>query len=95
MYCWYLQDALRSALEASIIPAFELSCKDMFDQVDATFQKGLSNHINDTQQQFNSMHSPLAIALRVCECLICIAGILYIHVPCSLFNIIISIMIDF
>ncbi|KAF9679306.1 hypothetical protein SADUNF_Sadunf06G0001200 [Salix dunnii] len=59
-----LQDALRSALEASIIPAFELSCKDMFDQVDATFQKGLSKHINDTQQQFNSMHSPLAIALR-------------------------------
>ncbi|KAJ6700435.1 ENHANCER OF MRNA-DECAPPING PROTEIN 4 [Salix purpurea] len=60
-----LQDALRSALEASIIPAFELSCKDMFDQVDATFQKGLSKHINDTRQQFSSMHSPLAIALRI------------------------------
>ncbi|CAK7323379.1 unnamed protein product [Dovyalis caffra] len=59
-----LQDALRSNLEASVIPAFEMSCKAMFDQVDATFQKGLSQHINDMQQQFNSMHSPLAIALR-------------------------------
>ncbi|KAJ6921289.1 enhancer of mRNA-decapping protein 4-like [Populus alba x Populus x berolinensis] len=59
-----LQDALRSTLEASIIPAFEMSCKVMFDQVDATFQKELSKHINDTQQQFNSMHSPLAITLR-------------------------------
>ncbi|XP_011005771.1 PREDICTED: enhancer of mRNA-decapping protein 4-like [Populus euphratica] len=59
-----LQDALRSTLEASIIPAFEMSCKAMFDQVDATFQKELSKHINDTQQQFDSMHSPLAITLR-------------------------------
>ncbi|KAI9379896.1 hypothetical protein POPTR_016G002100v4 [Populus trichocarpa] len=59
-----LQDALRSTLEASIIPAFEMSCKAMFDQVDATFQNGLNKHINDIQQQFNSMHSPVAIALR-------------------------------
>uniref|UniRef100_A0A6M2EXR5 Uncharacterized protein n=1 Tax=Populus davidiana TaxID=266767 RepID=A0A6M2EXR5_9ROSI len=59
-----LQDALRSNLEASIIPAFEMSCKAMFDQVDATFQNGLNKHINDVQQQFNSMHSPVAIALR-------------------------------
>jgi hypothetical protein len=67
-----LQDALRSRLEASIIPAFEMSCKAMFDQVDATFQNGLNKHINDIQQQFNSMHSPVAIALRVCVLLICI-----------------------
>uniref|UniRef100_A0A6N2K0X9 Uncharacterized protein n=1 Tax=Salix viminalis TaxID=40686 RepID=A0A6N2K0X9_SALVM len=59
-----LQDGLRSTLEASIIPAFEMSCKAMFDQVDATFHNGLSKHINDSQQQFNSMHSPVAIALR-------------------------------
>ena len=44
----------------------------MFDQVDATFQNGLNKHINDVQQQFNSMHSPVAIALRVCVLLICI-----------------------
>ena len=84
-----MQDALRSTLEASIIPAFEMSCKVMFDQVDATFQKELSKHINDTQQQFNSMHSPLAITLRVCVRLIFIVVILDIHVPSSLFNIII------
>lgn len=44
----------------------------MFDQVDATFHNGLSKHINDSQQQFNSMHSTVAIALRVCVLLICI-----------------------
>lgn len=60
------QDALRSSLEASIIPAFEMSCKALFDQVDATFQKGLSKHTTSVQQQFESTHSPLAIALRVC-----------------------------
>lgn len=60
-----LQDALRSSLEASIIPAFEMSCKSMFEQVDTTFQKGLVKHTSATQQQFESAHSPLAIALRV------------------------------
>jgi enhancer of mRNA-decapping protein 4 len=61
-----LQDALRSSLEASTVPAFEMSCKAMFDQVDATFQKGLSEHSTAVQQQFESTHSSLAIALRVC-----------------------------
>ena len=60
-----LQDALRSSLEASIIPAFEMSCKTMFEQVDTTFQKGLVKHTSATQQQFESTHSPLAVALRV------------------------------
>ncbi|KAG2684569.1 hypothetical protein I3760_10G083000 [Carya illinoinensis] len=59
-----LQDALRSSLEAAIIPAFEISCKAMFDQVDITFQKGLSKHTTAAQQQFEATHSPLAIALR-------------------------------
>ncbi|XP_030546415.1 enhancer of mRNA-decapping protein 4-like [Rhodamnia argentea] len=59
-----LQEALRSSLEASIIPAFELSCKSMFEQVDATLQKGFMKHITATQQQLESTHSPLAIALR-------------------------------
>ncbi|KAJ0017988.1 hypothetical protein Pint_09643 [Pistacia integerrima] len=59
-----LQDALRSSLESSIIPAFEMSCKAMFEQIDSTFQKGLVKHTNTVQQQFESAHSPLAIALR-------------------------------
>ncbi|XP_021623109.1 enhancer of mRNA-decapping protein 4 isoform X2 [Manihot esculenta] len=59
-----LQDALRSSLEAAIIPAFEMSCKSMFDQIDSTFQKGLINHLNAAQQQFDSAHSHLAVALR-------------------------------
>lgn len=52
-------------MEASVIPAFETSCKAMFDQVDATFQKGMVEHTSAAQQQVESMHSPLAFALRV------------------------------
>ncbi|XP_059284036.1 enhancer of mRNA-decapping protein 4-like [Lycium ferocissimum] len=59
-----LQETLKSTLEASIIPAFEMSCKAMFEQVDLTFQKGIADHSAAAQQQFESMHSPLALALR-------------------------------
>ncbi|MED6131689.1 hypothetical protein PIB30_012127 [Stylosanthes scabra] len=59
-----LQEALRASLEASIIPAFEMSCKAMFEQVDASFQNGLAKHAAAVQQQYESTHSPLAITLR-------------------------------
>ncbi|GMP52043.1 hypothetical protein CsSME_00018018 [Camellia sinensis var. sinensis] len=59
-----LQDALKSSLDGSVIPAFETSCKAMFEQVDATFQKGMFEHTTAAQQQFESTHSPLALALR-------------------------------
>ncbi|KAK1417977.1 hypothetical protein QVD17_27113 [Tagetes erecta] len=59
-----LQEALKSSMEASVIPAFEMSCKTLFDQVDATFQKGVIEHTSTAQQQIESAHSPLAIALR-------------------------------
>ncbi|KAK6934665.1 Enhancer of mRNA-decapping protein 4, WD40 repeat region [Dillenia turbinata] len=59
-----LQDALRSSLETSVIPAFDMSCKAMFEQVDATFQKGMIEHASTAQQQFESTHSTLALALR-------------------------------
>lgn len=59
-----LQDALKSGLEASVIPAFEKSCKSMFEQVDSTFQKGMVEHTNAAQQHFESTHSSLAVALR-------------------------------
>ncbi|KAJ8770003.1 hypothetical protein K2173_009086 [Erythroxylum novogranatense] len=59
-----LQDALKSIMEASIIPAFEMPCKAVFDQVDAAFQKGLIQIINASQQQFDSSYSPLTTALR-------------------------------
>ncbi|KAF8031761.1 hypothetical protein BT93_D0853 [Corymbia citriodora subsp. variegata] len=59
-----IQDALKSTLEASVIPAFEMSCKAMFEQVDATFQKGIVEHSTAAQQHLESVHSPLALALR-------------------------------
>lgn len=62
----FMQDALKSGLEASVIPAFEKSCKVMFEQVDATFQKGMVEHTSAAQQHFESTHSGLALALRVC-----------------------------
>ncbi|CAB4281928.1 unnamed protein product [Prunus armeniaca] len=52
------------SMEASVVPAFEKSCKAMFEQVDATFQKGMLEHTNAAQQHFDSAHSPLALALR-------------------------------
>ena len=60
-----LQDALRSSLESSIIPAFEMSCKSMFEQIDVTFQKVLIKHTTAAQQQFENSHSSLAVALQV------------------------------
>lgn len=60
-----IQDALRSSFEASLVPAFEKSCKVMFDQVDATFQKGMIEHTAATPQHIESIHSQLALALRV------------------------------
>ncbi|CAK9180709.1 unnamed protein product [Ilex paraguariensis] len=59
-----LQETLKSSLEASVIPAFEMSCKVLFEQVDATFQKGMVDHRSAAQQQFDSAHSSLALALR-------------------------------
>lgn len=59
-----LQDGLRSCLEASIIPAFENSCKAMFEQVDSTFQKGMAEHTAAAQHQIESTNSQLALTLR-------------------------------
>ncbi|XP_012484611.1 enhancer of mRNA-decapping protein 4 [Gossypium raimondii] len=59
-----LQDALRSSLETSVIPAFEMSCKSMFEQIDVTFHKGLIEHTATAQQQFENSHSSLAAALQ-------------------------------
>ncbi|XVF33839.1 hypothetical protein REPUB_Repub18cG0006100 [Reevesia pubescens] len=58
-----LQEALRSSVEALVIPAFEMSCKAMFGQVDAAFQKGMVEHTNAAQQHLESASSSLAIAL--------------------------------
>lgn len=60
-----LQEALRLSMESSVVPAFEMSCKSMFDQVDSTFRKGMMEHTTATQQQVESMHSSLAFTLRV------------------------------
>ena len=61
-----MQEALRSSLESSVIPVFEQSCKAMFEQVDAVFQKGMNEHTAAAQHQFESTHTPLAVTLRVC-----------------------------
>lgn len=59
-----LQDSLKSSFETSVIPAFEMSSKTMFEQIDATFQKGMVEHTNAARQHLESTHSPLALALR-------------------------------
>ncbi|KAG6411686.1 hypothetical protein SASPL_129770 [Salvia splendens] len=59
-----LQETLKSSVEVSVIPAFEMSCRTMFDQVDTAFLKGMVEHTSAAQQQFEASHSPLALALR-------------------------------
>ncbi|KAG8365126.1 hypothetical protein BUALT_Bualt18G0072000 [Buddleja alternifolia] len=48
------QETLKSNLEASMIPAFEMSCRAMFEQVDVAFQKGMVEHKPAAQQQFEA-----------------------------------------
>ncbi|KAH6768134.1 hypothetical protein C2S51_013470 [Perilla frutescens var. frutescens] len=60
-----LQETVKSSLEASVVPAFEISCRTMIEQVNAAFQKGMVEHTSAAQQQFEASHSPLALALRV------------------------------
>ncbi|TKW41327.1 hypothetical protein SEVIR_1G306900v4 [Setaria viridis] len=59
-----LQDALRTSFESLLVPAFEQSCKTMFEQVDGTFQKGMSEHTVAIQQQLEAAHTPLALTLK-------------------------------
>eukprot|EP01018_Ginkgo_biloba_P006544 Gb_36346 [translate_table: standard] len=59
-----LQDALRSCFEASVIPAFDQSCRAMFEQVDSAFQKGMAEHTAASQQQFSTSHTALAATLQ-------------------------------
>ena len=66
-----MQDTLKSSLEVSVIPAFEMSCRTMFEQVDTAFQKGMVEHTSVAQQQFEASHSPLALALRVLKLTLC------------------------
>lgn len=48
-----------------MVPAFEMSCKAMFEQVDATFQKGMAEHTTSVQQNLESGHTSLEMALKV------------------------------
>jgi enhancer of mRNA-decapping protein 4 len=59
-----LQDALRTSFESLLVPAFEQSCKTMFEQVDGAFQKGMSEHTVAIQQQVEAAHTPLALTLK-------------------------------
>ncbi|KAK4744078.1 hypothetical protein SAY87_010390 [Trapa incisa] len=59
-----LQDALRSSVEASMIPAFEMSCRAMFKQIDATFQRGLTEHASAAMQHLEGVNSPLTLVLK-------------------------------
>lgn len=61
----WLQEAIRSSFEGYIIPTFENSCRNMFEQVDSAFKHGMEEHVAIAQQQFSTMHAPLASTLQV------------------------------
>jgi hypothetical protein len=67
-----LQDALCTSFESMLVPAFEQSCKTMFEQVDGAFQKGMSEHTVAIQQQVEAAHTPLALTLKVSWYIFCI-----------------------
>ncbi|GAB4849818.1 hypothetical protein Ancab_004617 [Ancistrocladus abbreviatus] len=58
------QDGLKTIMETSIVPACEIACKSIFEQVDSAFQKGMAEHIAAAQHQLESANSPLSLALR-------------------------------
>lgn len=61
----YLQESLKSILETTVVPAFELSCKAMFEQMDSTLKRGVIEHTSAALQHFDTEHSAVALALRV------------------------------
>ncbi|KAK8962249.1 Enhancer of mRNA-decapping protein 4 [Platanthera guangdongensis] len=59
-----LQSTLKSTLESTVVPAFEKSCRGLFEQIDEAFRKGLTDHTTVTQQHYESAHTQLALTLR-------------------------------
>ena len=49
-----VQESFESALQASVIPSFEASTKEMFRQIEETFAKGAKEHMASTAQEISS-----------------------------------------
>ncbi|XP_031405107.1 enhancer of mRNA-decapping protein 4-like [Punica granatum] len=60
-----LQDALKSSMVASMVPAFEKSCRAMLGHFDATFQRGMTEHTSAAMHYLENANSPLTHALRM------------------------------
>lgn len=48
-----------------MVPAFETSCRAMFEQIDATFQRGMTEHATAAMQHLETLNSPVTLALKV------------------------------
>lgn len=59
-----IQESFRSCLQAAVLPAFESVCKNMFEQMDATLKRGLSEHSSAAQQKLTASHTALASSLQ-------------------------------
>ncbi|KAG0566280.1 hypothetical protein KC19_7G051900 [Ceratodon purpureus] len=59
-----LQEALRTCFESTVLPAFERTCRSMFDHVESSFQNGMSEYTQHAQEQLLSSHSDLASTLK-------------------------------
>ncbi|KAG5049619.1 hypothetical protein JHK85_010722 [Glycine max] len=58
-----LQEALKTSVEASVVPTFEMSCKALFDQIDIKFQNGLDT-INSASSITQTLSGQLADGQR-------------------------------
>jgi len=59
-----LQEALRSCFESTVLPAFERTCRSMFDHVESSFQHGMAEYTQHAQQELLSSHTALASTLQ-------------------------------
>jgi enhancer of mRNA-decapping protein 4 len=59
-----LQEALRTCFESSVLPAFERTCRSMFDHVESSFQHGMAEYTQHAQEQLLTSHSDLASTLK-------------------------------
>eukprot|EP00897_Mesotaenium_endlicherianum_P006821 jgi/Mesen1/6167/ME000317S05295 len=59
-----LQEAMRGCFEAAVVPAFQRACADMFQQVDASLQRGVAEHTSAAAAHFGSHNSAVSASLK-------------------------------
>lgn len=77
-----IQDAFRHSFSKQIVPSFENACQSMFLQIDRTFTKGFTEHVEHSKGALaepaalaSSLHESLAEASRILSASVKSAGV--------------------